>query len=221
MLIWEAGNRKPKTGHFVIKVWTDSRAATEMSKSLWHQCFGVCIAKNVPTPWVVLGVRWDHTILHSVAGNHHEHSFSVIPFASLEHVASPIWFLLWPPASVSEDCVSPGAGDRSALTYTVGTNWRNGSFKWDMQVYLMSPDFLPPYSGHSCPQTKCNYFFSWLWVYPALVTQPRCVFSMLRHITGLSREQEAFKGQSMFFCLAVCIANLGTINKKVLNELLF
>lgn len=63
--------------------------------------------------------------------------------------------------------------------------------------------------------------FSCLWMYPALVTQPRCIFSMLRHITGLSREQKLLKEQSMCFCLAVCIAKLGTINKKVLNELLF
>ena len=51
--------------------------------------------------------------------------------------------------------------------------------------------------------------------------QPQCVVALLRNITGLSREQEALKGQSMFFCLTVCMAELGTINKKVLNELLF
>lgn len=169
MLIWEAENLELKAGHLVFKVWTsDSRAAIEMSKSLEYLCFSVCITRSVPTPWVVLGVRWDHTILHSVAGNHHEHSFLVIPFALLEHVASPVWFFLWPPASVSEDHVSPGAGDRSAPTYTVGTNWRNCSFKWDMQVCPMSPDILPPYPGHSCnyvPRPSVTIFFLSLTVY--------------------------------------------------------
>lgn len=51
--------------------------------------------------------------------------------------------------------------------------------------------------------------------------QPRGGFFLLRHIIGLSRKEDAFRGHNIFFCLVVYSAQFGTTNKKILIKLLF
>lgn len=64
-----------------------------------------------------------------------------------------------------------------------------------MHVSHEFPD-LPPYPGHNCPQTKCNYFFLCLWMYPALVIKAHITFSHVSTHHWSLQEQEALKGKA-------------------------